>query len=351
MKGGQPDILAGMSPVEAAAYWRMRHDRGILSGPDAARFEHWIDADAAHAHAWRQAQGLWDLFDRPDDPHLDAMRAAALADGTPARSAFGTIRAGVAASLALALLALASDGGRGVSDMAETAQVAAAAQPRHYQTRRGERLNVVLPDETLLTLDTDTAVEVVFEDRRRTVRLTRGQALFEVAKDPRRPFTVEAGDRRVTALGTTFDVALNASAVAVMLVEGRVAVTDVRPPATGARTVVLRPGQALTAGHGGPARVRPVDIEGALLWRDGLISLEDVTLAHAVGQLNRYSSRPMTVRDPAIAGLRVSGVFRTGAPERFVASIAEVLPVAARPTRTGIEIVPDAHPEPAEAPI
>jgi len=190
----------------------------------------------------------------------------------------------------------------------------------------------------VLTLDTDTAVDVLFAGAARQVRLVRGQALFDVAKDPSRPFTVVAGDRRITALGTKFDVSIDPAALKVVLVEGRVAVSHDRPtPAAAA--VILRPGQKLTAPPGERGEVSPTDVQAATMWRHGMVSLEDVTLAEAVAVLNRYSTRRITIADPDVAALRVSGVFRTGAPDGFIASVAEVLPVTSRPVGDGLEII------------
>ncbi len=75
------------------------------------------------------------------------------------------------------------------------------------------------------------------------------------------------------------------------------------------------------------------------MWQHGMVSLEDVTLAEAVDILNRYSTRRITIADSRVAGLRVSGVFRTGAPDGFVASIAEILPVTSRAAGDDLEII------------
>src|SRR5690606_18195659 len=87
-----------------------------------------------------------------------------------------------------------------------------------------ERLAVPLDDGSLLTLNTDTRAVVRYRDGIRGVTLQKGQALFEVAKDPSRPFVVTAGQRTVTALGTAFDVRLSESRFEVTMLEGRVVV-------------------------------------------------------------------------------------------------------------------------------
>jgi transmembrane sensor len=338
------DPVRGMSPTEAAAFWLVRHDRDAMTSDEHAAFRRWLAASPNHEQAWERASQLWDAFDPSSDQHLKGMRNAALAHRASPLPRIGAWAGGLAACAACVLLFTPLDEPQTGTPLRETAAAVtngteAIGRERRYRTARGERLSVTLADETVLTLDTDTVVDVLLEPHRRTVRLSRGQALFEVAKDPQRPFMVEAGDKRVTALGTVFDVSLNAATMKVVLVEGKVAVTDPRLRRRDSTPVVLRPGQGLTMTGGQEHRVDAIDVEAALLWKNGLISLENVTLADAVAQLNRYSSRQMTVSDPAVAALRVSGVFRTGAPELFVNSVAEVLPIAARATPSSLQIV------------
>ncbi len=338
------DPLRGMSPTEAAAYWQVRHDRGSLTPDDRAAFEHWLAASPSHGQAWQQANSLWSLFDDTDDRHLQAMCSASLAKPARFRPGAGMIGAALAACGAMLFLTVTvlrepSGGSAAIGPATPPPASVAANRPRRYQTARGEQLSVILADESVLTLDTDTAVDVLLEGVRRQVRLVRGQALFDVAKDPSRPFTVVAGDRRITALGTRFDVSISPASLKVVLVEGRVAVSHVRPVAAAAAPVILRPGEKLMAQPGERGEVSSTDVQAATMWQHGMVSLEDVTLAEAVDILNRYSTRRITIADSRVAGLRVSGVFRTGAPDGFVASIAEILPVTSRAAGDDLEII------------
>ena len=55
-----------------------------------------------------------------------------------------------------------------------------------------------------ISLDSDTLIEVAYSDERRSLTLLSGRAKFDVAKDPRRPFTVRAHGRLVVATGTVW---------------------------------------------------------------------------------------------------------------------------------------------------
>ncbi|WP_423605634.1 FecR family protein [Sphingomonas sp. MS122] len=325
----------GMTAEEAAVYWVLRRDRDELSAADQAAFAAWLDASEAHARAFRKANGVWDVFDQAEaDPHLTALRQAALATPAPRRRWIpAAVGAGVAASLAAAALLLPGQLGLTGGPGAPAAEVAARSDAvpavARLATARGERRTIVLPDGTRVTLNTDTAIALAYTPGARHVRLMRGQALFEVAKDAARPFSVEAAGRRVTALGTVFEVRLDPGRMKVVLVEGRVVVdraaagSELPDPAP----TVLKPGQALVAELGVPQRVAPVDVGSELMWREGYVSLEDTPLAAAVAEMSRYTAVPIRVLDEETGRMRVSGVFRTGDAERFAGLVRELLPV------------------------
>lgn len=331
------DPTLGMTADEAAVYWVLRHDREDLTAADRASFAAWLDASETNARAFGKANGVWEVFEEGDaDPHLAALRQAALAT-KPARSRWiPAAGIGLAASLAAAVLMLPSQLGPARDASPAVAGGSAAAGPdmqlsaaTRFATTKGERRVVFLPDDTRVTLNTDTAIALAYTAGGRHVRLTRGQALFEVAKDVGRPFTVEAAGRRVTALGTVFEVRLDPGRMKVVLVEGRVVVdraSTAAGPSDPAPTL-LKPGQALVAELGVPQRVAPVDVGNELLWRDGYVSLEDAPLAAAVAEMSRYTASSIRVLDDETGRMRISGVFRTGDADRFAGLVRELLPV------------------------
>jgi len=322
---------APIADDEAAAYWRVRHDRSDMTGQENAAFERWLAKTPAHRAAWQATNELWDLFDDVEDPHLEAMRATARGAEREPRFWFRPMAAAIALfAVSAGLVGVARFGS---SSQGETERPGLASR---YETQRGERATATLTDGTLVSLDSDTAMIVTFGRTGRNVKLSRGQALFEVAKDKSRPFVVRSGTSSVTALGTVFDVNVSPAAVRVVLVEGSVAVhakVGVRSPA-----VILTPGQELVASSNGDVRVTITDADAALLWRRGLIEFNDTTLAKAVEQLNRTSARSLRLGDPSIGRLRLSGIYRTGSPESFVTSIAQVLPVTGRNVRDDLII-------------
>jgi transmembrane sensor len=335
----------GLSSTEAASYWLVRIDAGMLVAEERAAFETWHAQSQENADAFAKASQAWKVFDdAAGDPHLDTLRQSALAHRAGAgsrRKMWLGLGTGIAASV-LAIVATGTDIlplQRSKADhvaLGSTAIVNGQYFPdnKDYTTATGEQKRVKLADGSVITLNTDSAIRVAYSDDRRVIKLLRGQVLFEVAKNKARPFVVQAGDRQVTALGTVFQVRLDSDRMKVTLVEGKVVVgdRDDRPLQGRAAIVptVLTPGQELVAVIGTPQTLSDVNVEQQLRWRDGYVEFEDVPLGNAIREMNRYSRRQLVISDSETANLRVSGVFRTDNPERFAAIAGELLPIRTR---------------------
>jgi len=89
-----------------------------------------------------------------------------------------------------------------------------------YETAVGEQRAILLSDGSRLTLNTNTRLAVDYGEKLRRIRLVHGEAMFEVAKNPHRPFIVQTETEQVRALGTTFIVRNDAERVDVTLIEG-----------------------------------------------------------------------------------------------------------------------------------
>lgn len=204
-----------------------------------------------------------------------------------------------------------------------------------YTTGIGEYRQVMLADGSRLSLNTATTLRVQLDKAQREIEVVQGEALFEVAKDPDRPFVVRAGGHQVQALGTVFTVRRLASApdaLAVTLLEGQVEVSAQKSTTALPNPVVLQPGQRLELGG---AKATPhldrAPVDTATAWTRQQVALDDVTLAEAVAEMNRYSrTRIVLETHPRIAPLRVSGVYRAGDSEGFANAVAALHGLQAR---------------------
>jgi transmembrane sensor len=290
-----------------------------MRGPDRARwqgeFERWRDADAAHAEAYARAGKHWletgglantemGRNRRLPEPRLPLWQIPV------ARPAF-TLAAVVLVVLAgFWLLRMPI----GVPDVPKLAAA------KRQATGVGEIRTVRLGDGTMVTLDTDSAIDVRLSGDLRQVRLLRGRARFDVAHDAARPFRVNAGGRSVTALGTVFDVGIEPEGVRVSLLRGSVEVRGVAPRGGGAAVTRLAPDEVFidTARRLRVARASP----GQQRWVSGMLDFAGVPLGDVIEQANRYSTRKLRLGDPSLAQRRVTGTFRPLPVDALAAALA-----------------------------
>lgn len=328
MSGQQPGNEEEMRRLASAAVWRVRlTEEGLES---SATFEAWLAEDPANEAAWRQLSAPWDLLgEQAANPEVVAARRQALARASarsataaPKRSRRGYLLSGLAAGV-VAIVAGA---------------LWVVAQPGEYRTGLGERRVVTLDDGSKVSLDSQTVVQVRYSAEARHLKLTRGQARFDVFHNARRPFSVDAGDRTVIATGTSFNIDLRQSAVVVTLIEGRVLVTP-RAPAVSlpvsrkqeATAVPLDAGQTLTTSIDGPAppRIENVSLDTVTSWESGRLIFDDEPLSEVVERVGRYSSQTILIGDQRAAKLKISGVFNAGDVTTFVDTVSRYLPVHA----------------------
>jgi transmembrane sensor len=194
---------------------------------------------------------------------------------------------------------------------------------KSYAAAVGEQRRIQLADGSRLILDADSAATVRITRDARTVRLTRGRALFEVAHDIRRPFAVTTKGIETRALGTRFAVSSRDGLVTVTLLQGSVEVRDRR----GAANVRSRltPGQQLVVtDRDRHARIATADLTAATGWTEGHLIFRNVRLKDAVEEVNRYSRRKVVLASSDLAELRVSGFFDAGDTASFAAAVAEM---------------------------
>ena len=177
----------------------------------------------------------------------------------------------------------------------------------------------------------------------RELHLLQGQARFDVAHDVERPFSVQAGDQKVIATGTAFNIDMAGPKVLVTLIEGHVVVLDedVRSAAiaTGRpkwpSSVELEAGQQLVAVGTAPPAVEPVDIQRVTAWTNGQVIFDNETLSSVVARVNRYSRTQIVISDPKAGAMRISGVLNAGDVNGFVDIVTHYLPVRAATNDAG----------------
>jgi transmembrane sensor len=205
------------------------------------------------------------------------------------------------------------------------------------QTVVGEQSSFTLQDGSVVFLNTNSMVRVGWLPAERHFELVRGEARFKVARDPSRPFTVATATAAVRALGTVFNVRAEPLSTQVAVLEGQVEVTAApsREPASGASvsanevsTAVQSPAMErvrLAAGERAAVTPRGIQtnagppIESVLAWTQRRLVFQDQPLDAVIQEFNRYRTHPLVLDDPALAALRISGVFDLNDPESLIA--------------------------------
>lgn len=318
---------------DRAAYWYERMHSDDVTDAECAEFDVWCQADSQHVWHYRQIQQVWRMahalpqtvVHQPGQNNTDVSVSR-----QQHRRAW--LRYGIA-GVATTVVSLAIIDHAGWFDTPEY-------QSTHH-TVHGQRSQIRLPDGTEIWLNTGTVVTVQYYKNRRHVQLVEGEALFQVDGTRGLPFTVDAGFGTVRVTGTQFNVRRNAQDFSVGVLHGAVEVMT--GPWWSRQQTHLLPGYVLhTDVHGKPVVQTDADVANTVAWRDGKIVFRGTVLTDVVNELNRYSRDTLTISDPRIASLRLSGVFSVDDMAAFWSEVPKILPVAFRRQANSpvVDIVP-----------
>jgi len=247
-----------------------------------------------------------------------------------------------------------------------------------YITAIGEQRRITLADNSIVQLNTNSAVVVSYTDSERGIQLQKGEAHFTVSHNPHRPFLVRAGNGIVRAVGTAFSVRLYERSVDVIVTEGRVALnkadalpvstqrslqqpaqhslqqsaqhslqqstqsaisepsTNIKLAQNTAEPAYLDAGQAAifdTTTHS-IELVQGLDrdeLERKLLWRNGLIRFAGAPLEEVVAEISRYTALNIVIREPELKALRIGGLFKVGETQKMLDVLESGFGVYAHP--------------------
>jgi transmembrane sensor len=286
---------------DEAAAWALRADPAC---PDAdPELQAWLDGDPRRAGALLRAQAALSFLDRARALEEDVPPTPAPAPPRFTRRA--AIGLGAGGVLAAGIAGAALLGGDG----------------RRYVTELGEIRKVPLSDGSIVDINTSSILNVSLRPGARDVVLHQGEAWFEVAKDPARPFLVKAGEARFRAVGTAFSVRRMNEDAELLVTEGRV---EAWLSGSDGGRVMIDAGSKILLGPDMPFRPAsaPGEIERSLAWRSGQISLDGETLLEAANEFNRYNHRKLLIEDPLLARRQFVGLFRIDDPHSFALAVA-----------------------------
>lgn len=335
--------MASREQVEsAAAAWIARRERDDWTQQDQEALEAWIASGTDQRVAWLRLNAAWDETHRLKTlrtdaapghvPKPDELRSPFFVQ--PDSGASSDYRAGERRA-ARAPRRLASPRLRAVAAAIFLICAGAAlwkllpASPA-YETDIGDVEAVPLPDGSRVTLNTDTRIKVDLSPNERRINLARGEAYFEVARDPTRPFVVNVGDKRVVAVGTSFSVRRDTDGVRVFVTEGTVRVDQGESAETHSIAQLESGAIAHAVADDVIVQTRPVaEVEQMLTWRTGYLVFDHTPMSEAIAEFNRYNRRKVLIADPQVATIRIGGNFRATNVEAFLRLVESDFPVVA----------------------
>lgn len=309
--------------AEQAAEWLVRRDRGFTPG-EQDDFHSWLAADPRHGAAFAREESTWRELDhladwRPEhasEPNPDLIAPPRRASRRPLR---WLVPVAAAAGFVAALSVF-----RPSPPPAHESNVMTASG---YEQR-------VLSDGSIVELNRGAAIVVDYTTAERRVRLVRGEAHFTVAKNPARPFVVNAGNIAARAVGTAFHVRLADAAVELLVTEGRVQIeSNASRPVTAPHSPapvapehpILTAGERVIVSPNTPpgARLQPTlvpaaEIDRTLAWQPRLLEFASLPLAEVVAVFNRHNTVQLRVDDAELAALPIVATFRSDNVEGFL---------------------------------
>lgn len=319
-----PSSSTPADPVsEAAAVWAVRHDRG-LTATEQDEFSSWLAAAPTHRAAWAEARWGWDELDRLAGLQT-SVQAVADPDllAPPRRPWWPAVNRamapvpGLAAAFVLGWIVFSASSLVRTPDPETVAQQLALIEQR------------TLSDGSIVELNRGAIIREEFEADVRRVLLLQGEAHFQVVHDTSRPFIVETRGVAVRAVGTAFNVRLDASAVNVLVTEGRVSVNDAEHGESLLAAMPDGAPQTLSAGQSARVdlaaaeapqvvAVTAAQMEDQLAWKPRLLDFTNAPMPEIVAAFNRGNPVRLTLDDASLADMRLSATFRSDNIEGFV---------------------------------
>lgn len=315
-KGNIAQFPKQESVREQASLWIARLDGGPLSEREHAEFQEWINRSPANRAEIRRLCAFWNELN-----DLTALTEA----GAPVRQRSAVryrIAGALAASAALLLL---------VVSLTFLAVPEPSQLPDFHAVDIGAQKTVELQDGSVMQLNTGSHAKIEYTDDVRRIRLLNGEAYFDVAHDPDRPFLVEVGGTTVRAVGTAFLVHLRQRDLEVLVTEGVVELFTEQAADTGLADTAAPAPQPVAISAGQRAvrtddseSLQPVtaqDIQRKLAWRDRVLAFFDTPLSEVVSEMSRYTSTTIMISDPELGQLRIGGYFKLGETDALLGAL------------------------------
>ncbi|MEM9013665.1 MAG: FecR domain-containing protein [Pseudomonadota bacterium] len=285
---------------QAAAFMARRMSRSATAEDEQALTD-WLALSPENRRIWAEYMAVEDRIDGA----ADTLAASALerdleefatqdANQPPLQTWFAAMAAGFALVIVSAAIFMHSP-----------------IDTQTYATAKGQRAEYTLADNSVVTLNTDSELTVTLTHDERRVALVRGEIMFDVVRDPQRPFVVTTPTADVSVIGTRFNIREAGPGAAISVLSGvvRVSPSDAQDTAAAATTLIA--GQQAAFEENGPNKleIRTFNPDTVTSWRRGRAYYDNESLMNVVADLNRYFPASINLAEPSLSSLRVTGGF------------------------------------------
>jgi len=306
---------------DEASIWLVRLDNGNLSEQSRKELRIWLSADKRHQLALKAMADIWDDMDEVLSIVDDNNSSTNVTLWPILKPIFKPFM--LAASISFFAILIWST-------------MPTNVQKNSYATLIGQQMDATFDDGSIIHLNTNSRIETEFSDEKRIIKLVKGEALFEVAHDPNRPFIVYAGDRLVQAIGTKFVVHLKSENIQVTVTDGKVKMskvalntklTDIKKlnnATIKADDIYIAKGEKVIVGNNQAPKlthIKPENIKRELSWLDGKLIFDNEELFDVIEEINRYIDIEIVLKDPALHNIRISGRFDLGDTEALIEAL------------------------------
>lgn len=296
---------------EEAVAWVIRLHRGGVSSEEREALDAWCGQSPAHARMFRKVSGVW------ESPELREA-AATVVDSLPShpKTIFNLrwatfVVATVVCMVVLAMLAIQFD--------------VVTRWRADHRTEAGERRTIELPDRSIVTLNTQSAIAVSFDETARRIHVLSGEAFFDVRQDATRPFIVEGAETSVRATGTTFVVRAEAGGDQVTVIEGAV---EVGVNSLIASPAIVTAGSQVQSEHGRLGPLHAVDVVSASAWLRGRLVVHGISFAHVLEELRRYYPGTVVLVNQHVGRVQVTGTYSVEDPVGALTLLVKTVPLS-----------------------
>lgn len=328
---------------EIAADWIARRNGGGFTDVEEQELADWLAADQRHASAFQAMESTWATLGTPRRTGQVAHVKTALGKTAQRKRSFAVAAAGIAAAALVMVVLSLNSRWSGVFSRGDSVTVRPDIR--------------TLPDGSIVELNSGAEIVLAYSEKERGVRLLRGEALFEVTKDPLRPFVVTAGVVAVRAVGTAFTVRHDDGHINILVTDGTVSVdredspdvvedtaTTSGPESKGLASEKVVPSSLgptsmarrrqplyveygrqvavpIASGELPPPLVKEVsadELAAALAWRDKRIEFNDALLPDVITLFNRQNKLQLQIEESALNKRSITGVFWSDDPEGLV---------------------------------